>query len=273
MFLVAGEVELFRARGQPSGGVRSSISARIPSATDTPSSRATPAPRGLGQRRRLTDTKLRMTATKVRIEHVAPDLEAFTLVKRVRAGDAFESSQLEERAQLQTCSAWTVMQSCVYSLSNHALGRFIRDFPAAALELQAAFVGVFEEQERRARREASMKRLRRLHAEVSVRLAAQGPRGAEDDVEVSSADSLQVPLVPPAPSLLGRLMHTLRARRVDDSLPVERTDSVGVGLDELQAGDSSVPGPRARAVSLPPSTSSPLETQAGSARARAKSDL
>lgn len=90
--------------------------------------------------------KLAIDDDVLSIEHRAPDEKTHLLVKQVHAGHAFLRTFIHKKDH-QICSAWTTEPSSVYSLSREHLSKLISEHPSLAVDLQSAFVGVFQEQE------------------------------------------------------------------------------------------------------------------------------
>lgn len=112
----------------------------------------------------------------MRVNHEPPDKDREDFVKVVTAGDVFDACVRLSKVN-QIFSAWTTQPCSVYSLSNEALSKFVKDYPSAAVELQNAFIAVFQRQEKRDEISLSKKKIRRLQEEVNeLRVPLPRPR-------------------------------------------------------------------------------------------------
>lgn len=126
--------------------------------------------------RRFSEESIHVDTSSIKIKHEPPDKNRENFVKVVTAGDVFDACVRQSKSN-QIFSAWTTQPCSVYSLSNDALSKFVKDYPLAATELQNAFIAVFQKQEKRDEMNLSKKRMKRLDDEVKgLKLPPSRPR-------------------------------------------------------------------------------------------------
>lgn len=144
-FLVAGAVKLFKSKYSnkfEEGGRSGKTFKRRFQATRNSGGGGTQAQRFLNSDQIVFDTEA------FKIHHNAPDVQRYYFVKKVLVGDVLDfPTRGGNRSHVFT--AWSTVESCIYSISIDAIQMFKKGFPHLNSTLKDAFKAMLSEQSRR----------------------------------------------------------------------------------------------------------------------------
>lgn len=119
----------------------------------------------IAERRSLSTDHLLFDTDAIKIDHTAPEVDSYYFVKNVAVGEVLDCA-IRGGNRPHVFTAWSVYESCIYSLRLEAIEGFVKSFPTLAGTLQGAFQAALSAQAWQADRAATIARMKALSEDV-----------------------------------------------------------------------------------------------------------